>query len=55
MDYKAMWEELKAKVKSDLEYYEDGLFCSWGEAVHGAENCKDMLNKMNALEDKYNN
>lgn len=53
MDYKAMWEELKMKVKTDLEYYENGLFCSWGEAVHGAANYKDMLNNMKALEDKY--
>lgn len=55
MDYKAMWEELKAKVEIDLKSYEHGLFYSWGQAVHGEENCKDVLNKMKELEDKYSN
>lgn len=53
MDYKAMWEELKTKVESDLEYYDDGLFCSWGQSVHGKQNCKDILDRMSALEAKY--
>ena len=55
MEYKAMWEELKTKFKSDLEYYKDGRFCSWGEAVHGASNYEAILKHMMALEEKYGN
>lgn len=53
MDYKTIWEELKSKVEEDLKYYEDGKWCSWGEAVHGALCCEEMLKNMKALEEKY--
>lgn len=55
MDYKAMWEELKAKVEVDLAYYVDGRMCSWGEAVHGTLNYEAILKDMKALEEKYGN
>ena len=55
MDYKAMWEELKAKIESELEYYNDGRMCSWMESVHGTQNCEAMLKDMKALEEKYGN
>ena len=55
MDYKAMWEELKAQIKEDLEYYTDGTECSMMEAVNGALNCTAMLITMGELEAKYKN
>ena len=54
MDYKAMWEELKEKVRKDLEFYENGSGCSLGEAVHGATNTKYILHTMYAMESRYN-
>lgn len=53
MDYKLMWEELKSKIKSDLEYYEDGTMCSMMESAHGSLHCQAMLDEINALERKY--
>jgi hypothetical protein len=53
MDYKAMWEELKAKIESDLEYYEDGKMCSMAESIHGGLYSQSMLNDMKTLEEKY--
>ena len=55
MDYKAMWEELKEKVESDLKYYEDGRMCSMAESIHGGLYSQAMLNDMNTLEKKYGN
>lgn len=53
MDYKAMWEELKAKVESDLEYYEDGTMCSMAESINGVLYNQAVLNDMKTLEEKY--
>lgn len=50
MDYKAMWEELKEKLCKDLKFYENGMGCSWGEAVHGATHTKDVLYTMATIE-----
>ena len=53
MDYKTMWEELKQKIESDLEYYEDGRMCSMMEQANGMSNCRMMLNEIEAIEKKY--
>ena len=53
MDYKPMWEDLKAKIEAELAYYEDGRMCSMMESVHGTLNCEAMLKDMEALEEKY--
>ena len=48
-----MWEELKLKIESDLEYYEDGRMCSMMEQANGMFNCRMMLNEIEAIEKKY--
>ena len=53
MDYKAMWEELKERINNDLEYYEDGRFCSIAEQFNGISSCEEMLIRMKSLEEKY--
>ena len=53
MDYKAMWEELKAKLNKDLDYYVEGSQCSFIEAINGASNAESMLLTMTSLEEKY--
>lgn len=53
MDYEAMWNELKAKLNKDLDYYEDGSQCSFMEAINGASNAASMLLTMVNLEKKY--
>ena len=53
MDYKAMWEELKAKLNKDLDYYAEGSQCSFIEAINGASNAESMLLTMTNLEEKY--
>ena len=55
MDYKAMWEELRAKTEAELAYYEDGRMCSMSEMIRGLSNCEAILQDMNALEEKYGN
>lgn len=55
MNYKAMWEELKAKNEADLEYYKDGRMCSMMEMAHGLSSCEAILEEMEALEEKYGN
>lgn len=54
MDYKAMWEELKLKIKSDWGYYENGRMCSMSESINGMLHCEAMLKDMEILEEKYN-
>ena len=54
MDYKTMWEELKLKIRSDLEYYEDGRMCSMIEQANGMSNCRMMLNEIETIEKKHN-
>lgn len=48
-----MWEELKQKIESDLEYYEDGRMCSMMEQANGMSNCRMMLNEIEEIEKKY--
>ena len=43
-----MWEELKAKIEEDLEYYTDGTMCSMMESAHGISNCKSTLKDIEA-------
>ncbi len=54
MDYKNMWEELKAKIEEDLAYHKSGVMQSIGEAVHGECKCREVLKYMEDIEDKYN-
>lgn len=46
------WEILKNYIKSLEEYYKNGVMCSWGESVHGAEVCREILNKIKAIEEE---
>lgn len=53
MDYKAMWEELKAQIEKEFEYYADGIECSMMESAHGMFDCEINLKRMKTLEEKY--
>ena len=53
MNYEAMWNELKAKIKSDLKYHQGGIMQSIGESVHGAAKCKEVLRYMKEIEEQH--
>lgn len=53
MNYEAMWNELKAKIESDLKYHQSGIMQSIGEAVHGEAKCNELLNCMKEIEKRY--
>ena len=53
MNYEAMWNELKAKIKSDLKYHQSGIMQSIGESVHGAAKCKEVLRYMKEIEEQH--
>ena len=52
MDYEKMWNDLKAKIEKDLQFYTDGRMCSAIESSHGMLHCSAMLKEMEALERK---
>ena len=53
MNYETMWNELKAKIESDLRYHQSGIMQSIGEAIEGEIKCKEMLNYMKKIEEQY--
>lgn len=53
MNYEAMWNELKAKVESDLKYHESGIMQSVSESVHGMAKCQEFLNYIKKIEERY--
>ena len=53
MNYEAMWNELKAKVESDLAYHESGIMQSVGESVHGMMKCREFLNYIEKIEEQH--
>lgn len=55
MDYKNMWEELRAKIEKDLEYHKSGIMQSIGESCHGQLKCEEVLRYMKEIEDKQQN
>lgn len=50
MNYEQMWDSLKAEIEQDLEFHESGSMQSIGEAVHGAEKCREILSYMKEIE-----
>ena len=50
MDYKAMWESLRDQLNEDLEFYKDGSQCSILESIEGEVHIKEVLRKMDTLE-----
>lgn len=52
MNYEAMWNELKAKIESDLRYHQGGIMQSIGESIHGAAKCKEVLRYMKEIEEQ---
>jgi hypothetical protein len=54
MNYKNMWEDLKAKIEEDLAYHKSGIMQSIGESVHGVGKCEEVLKYMEDIENKYN-
>lgn len=53
MNYEAMWNELKAKIEEDLKYHQSGIMQSIGESVHGEAKCKEVLNYIKKIEERY--
>lgn len=53
MNYEAMWNEFKLKIQNDLEYHQSGEMQSLAESVHGESKCKEILNYMQTIEEKY--
>lgn len=53
--YNLMWEELKATLRNDKEFYADGSMCSTAEAFHGEMQCDSVLSTMESIERKYKN
>lgn len=51
--YKQAWEDLKISVKGSLEYYKKGEMCSIHESIEGEARMRELLNKINRLEEKY--
>ena len=50
--YCLMWDELKRKVKKDLEFYRSDQ-CSMNEMLAGVGGCLDTLKAMEEIENKY--
>ena len=53
MNYEAMWNELKTKIENDLKYHQSGIMQSIGESVHGETKCKEVLNYIKKIEERY--
>lgn len=53
MDYKTMWEELKKEINADLEYHKSGDMQSINESVQGEIKCREFIEKMEKIEEKY--
>lgn len=53
MNYEAMWNELKAKIESDLKYHRSGIMQSIGESINGEAKCKEVLNYMKQIEEQH--
>ena len=53
MNYEAMWNELKAKIESDLSYHKSGIMQSIGEAVNGERKCNEILNYIKEIEERH--
>lgn len=53
MNYKAMWEELKAKINADIQFHKDGTMQSISESVHGEAKCKEFLGYMEKIEEAH--
>lgn len=53
--YKTMWEELKSKIKSDLNCHKIGYMQSLSESTIGEQKCKEILKYMQGIEEKYFN
>lgn len=52
MDYQKMWESLKVKIESDLQYHKSGIMQSMAESIDGENKCKEVLGYMKKLEDE---
>lgn len=55
MDYKAMWEELKAHIEGDFEYHVSGFMQSYMESMHHAFKCAEILKYMHESEKRHAN
>lgn len=55
MDYQEMWEKLKQKLISDVEYHKSGEMQSIAESIHGESKCKEILQYMTQIEEDERN
>ena len=53
MKYEAMWNELKAKIESDLKYHKSGIMQSIHESVQGVAKCNELLGYMREIEEQH--
>lgn len=53
--YYDKWNELKDRVKADLEYHKSGEMQSMSEAVNGEAKCEEFLRYMEEIEDRRMN
>lgn len=53
MNYELMWNELKAKVESDLRYHESGIMQSVHESVQGIAKCNEILDYIRKIEEQH--
>lgn len=49
--YKSMWNELKSEINKRIEYHKNGEMQSISESIHGETACREILNKMNIIEE----
>ena len=50
MDYKAMWDTLKAQINKEKEYHISGEMQSIAESVEGEKKCQEFLDLMESIE-----
>lgn len=54
-DYEVLWENFKEYLESAIKFYEKGVMCSLSEAINGKTICKDLLKKMNEMDETNGN
>ena len=54
MNYEKMWNELKSHLNYLVEYHKEGKYESVAKSIHCEVQCREVLTKMNELEESNN-
>ena len=54
MNYQKMWDELKTHMENLIEYHKEAKNESMAKAIHCEVQCREILKKMNELEESNN-